>query len=130
MVDGLILLFTLFKFYHVDSQDSKIDKFASSLIIMIIIIIIIIIILRVFPTSVSRWFLTECHQISLSLLVLRRFGDTVFWTILIKLLFRWFPLILLFPSPLVLLPILCDWTKISNYNGYHRLRSTVVVFFN
>ena len=82
------------------------------------VIIIIIIILRVFHSSVSRWFSTEIWETAS---LLESPGLLfVFWPILIILKSRWSPLVLSFPSPPVSLSILGDCTERTNYNMYHR----------
>ena len=68
-----------------------------------IIIIIICSLLSVFHTSVSWWLLTGVWMTSL-LKSPRLFS--VLWPISIMLLFEWYPFVLLFPSPNVLVLIL------------------------
>ena len=82
------------------------------IIIVIIIIIssssssssIVISLLRVFHTSVSKWFFTGVRVTASLIKSLGLF--LVFWPISTILLFGWSPLVLLFPSPPVPLPIL------------------------
>ena len=82
-------------------------RILAVVIIIIMIIIIIIIILRVFHTSVSRWYPSEVWVIA-SLLESPGLLS-VFWTILIKTEFGWSPLFLL----LLLLLLLFTWNYIT-----------------
>ena len=70
---------------------------------------------QVFPNAISRWFLTGTW-VTASVLKSPELSP-VFWPILIMLLFRWSPLVFLFPSPLY--QFFGDCTKSSNYNWYH-----------
>ena len=75
---------------------------------------IIITLLKVFPTSVSRWFITGVWvTASLS----KSSGlFSVFWPISVKLYFEWSPLVLIFPSPLV--PVSILWWLCQGYQLY------------
>ena len=74
--------------------------------------------MRVFHTSVSWWFLTGVIVIASLLKSLGLF--LVFWPILIKLLFGWSPLIILFSSPPVPVPFLWRLNWLQQYKWYHR----------
>ena len=81
-VEVLILLFTFFQFYSVISWDCKVDN----------------------NTTVSWWFSTRRRETASLLNSPGLF--LVFWSISIIQYFGWSSLVLLYPSPPVLVPIL------------------------
>ena len=92
-----LILFIFFQFYSVVIRDSKVDNFA------ILLLLFSFTLLRVFHTSII-WLFSTGVWVTVSLL--KSAGlFLVFWQIITMLQFGWFPLILLFPSPLVPIPI-------------------------
>ena len=74
-------------------------------LLVIVLLLIIFIISRFVQTGVSRWFFTRVSVRAILLKSPELFS--VFWPISAMLQFGLSPFILLFPCPLVLLPILC-----------------------
>ena len=113
-----IFLFTFFQFYSVVCRDSKVYNSASSIFLLSItrsgrlaeirwfvcISKSVIFSFESFFTSISWWISIEVWETTSFLKSPRLFS--VFWPTSTMLLFRWSPLVLLFPSPPVSLSVL------------------------